>query len=109
MNKDMAREVAGLFEQLQAITKQELLRIAPDVENIIRNRSKDQHRIESLLDKLLECAGMDNEGLEMFKRLCRYYYKFNPAAAGDYVRYYHEFYGSEDNESEKIANGDDTA
>ena len=108
MYKNMAQELTDMIEQLQAIVKQELLRIAPEVEKIIKNRSKDQHRIESLLDKLLDCAGMDNDGLELFKRLCRYYNRLNPAASGDYVRYYHEQYGIENNETENM-NGDDKA
>jgi hypothetical protein len=92
MDKNIIIEMAGMIEQTKAITKQELNILSPEVDSIIKKRSKDQHRIESLLDRLLDCAGMDNDGLELFKKLCRYYYRLNPSAASDYVRYYHELY-----------------
>jgi hypothetical protein len=87
-----------MIEQIQAITKQELSRLSPEVDTIIKIRSKDQHRIESMLDRLLDCAGMDNDGLVLFKKLCRYYYRINPAAVNDYVGFYHELYGEDSTE-----------
>jgi hypothetical protein len=92
MDKNIVIEMAGMIEQAKAITKQELLFLSSEVDSIIEQRSKDQHRIESLLDRLLDCAGMDNDGLELFKKLCRYYFRLNPSAVSDYVRYYHEIY-----------------
>ena len=99
MERSMMPDITKTVEQIQSLNRQELLVLEPEVTRIIKTRSQDQRRIEGLLDRLLDCAGTGDDGLDLFKRLCRYYYRLNPAAAADYVRFYHEMYG-EDGEEE---------
>jgi hypothetical protein len=63
------REICGMVEQLQELTKISLAQLEPQVEYIIRNRITDNNEIEHLLDSLLDCAGMSDDGLLLFK-LC---------------------------------------
>jgi hypothetical protein len=83
-----------MVEQLQELTKISLAQLEPQVEYIIRNSITDNNEIEHLLDSLLDCAGMSDDGLLLFKRLCRYYFPINEAATADYVYIYRDLYDS---------------
>ena len=75
---------------------------APIVQNIIQRRSRDVQEIEQALDSVLDCACIP-EGLELFKRLCRYYYSINPTATAHYVFAYREMWDNEADDEEEIA------
>ena len=56
--------------------------------------SRDVRAIERTLDGLLD-FGFDQEALRLYRRLCRHYFAFGPAAAAEYVAYYREMWDSE--------------
>jgi hypothetical protein len=95
-------DIGEMIERIQAITQETTAQIKPKVLYIIRNNINDNNQIERLLDSLLDCAGMCDEGLYLFKRLCRYYYPINPQATAEYVYAYRDLYDSDNEEESKI-------
>ena len=102
MNNDfkVPKETIQLAEQLKLLTGQNIALIRPEVDYVIYNRIKDEKQIERLLDKLLDCAGMGNDDLALFKRLCRYFYYINPQVTAEYVYSYRDLYDSEPENSD---------
>ena len=43
-----------------------------------------------------ESIAIPEDGLILFKRLCRYYYDINPPVTAEYIRIYHDLYDSEE-------------
>ena len=66
----------------------------PIVDAIIRGRVTDSKRIERTLDWILDFC-FDDGMLEIFKRLCRYYYYINPGATAFYVTTYRDMWDSD--------------
>ena len=95
MNNDYMQEIGGMIKQVQEITKKAVSLIEPQVNAIIRNKMTDNNQIETLLDRLFDYAGMDENGLILFKRLCRYYYGLNPKVTADYIYAYRDLYDSD--------------
>ena len=100
INADFMKDIHEMVTGLQALTKEAVLLIEPQVNNIIRNKIKDSNQIETLLDRLIDYAGMDEKGLCLFKRLCRYYYPINPRVTTDYVYDYRDLYDSDEIEDD---------
>ena len=96
INSDAFKDICGMIEQMQELIKEGIKIIEPQINAVIRNKITDNHRIETLLDQLLDYAGMDETGLVLFKRLCRYYYFINPQATADYVYIYRDLYDSDE-------------
>jgi len=97
VNKDfkVPKEVIQLAERLKMLTDQNIAFIKPEVDYVLRNRITDEKQIKRLLDRLLDCAGMSDDGLALFKRLCRYFYYINPQVTAEYVYSYRDLYDSE--------------
>lgn len=92
--------VARLATHIQALQRQMAQSCAAEVEQLIAANSRNQNRIENLLDRLLDCACL-SEGLAQFKKLCRYYYLINPEATTFYVNAYRELWDSEAQQGEQ--------
>ena len=90
-------EIKALATSLNDLHQQMVLAYTPIVQDIIQSGSQDVQEIERTLDHLFTCAG-HQQGLLLFKALCRYYYGIDPAAAAQHVHFYREWY--EDQESE---------
>lgn len=88
-----------LAERLRGIQEQGVAQYTPLVNNIIATRSRDVRHIQHTLDFLLDFA-CHPAGLELFKRLCRYYYAIDPAATTDYVHAYRDMWDTEEAEKE---------
>jgi hypothetical protein len=61
------------------------------VDEIVDGGSVDVHLIETMLDGLLGFAGSD-EGLRLYRRLCRYFWDLDPAATASYIEAYREMW-----------------
>jgi len=96
ISSDFIQEFGGTIENVQALVREAISFIEPEVNEIIRKRITDSKQVETLLDNLLNYAGMDNNGLYLFKRLCRYYYFINPEVTVEYVYTYRDLYDSDD-------------
>jgi hypothetical protein len=91
------RILAGSMRDLQQRAAREL---APVVDDILRTRSLDIRHIEHTLDRLLGFCG-HAPVLEMYKKLCRYYWDIDPAATADYVNAYREYWDSDAHEGRR--------
>lgn len=69
----------------------------PIVDDLIRTRCRDKQQIERNLDRLLDFCGYP-PAVELFRRLCRYYYFLDPEATTFYVNAYREQWDSEETE-----------
>lgn len=82
--KELAEKIASL--QLQAV-----IELTPQVQDIIASGSQDIVRIERTLDLLLDSACTD-EGLLLFKILCRHYWEIDTVSTAGYINAYREIW-----------------
>lgn len=68
--------------------------ITASIDSLIQHQKRDVHKIEKILDTLLDFGQFD-VGKEEFYRLNSYYGSFDPDAAIDYHQYYKEMNGEE--------------
>jgi hypothetical protein len=97
MSATLFENVSGLVCQMQGLARQAHAEYGPEVDAIIETRSRDTRRIERLLDGILD-FGFDDAMVQIFKRLCRYYYTLDPAATASYVHTYRDMWDSEGEE-----------
>ena len=90
--------IFGMTKRIQELNEIALAGIKPRLDNVIRNRITDSKIIERLFDELLNCAGMSEEGLMLFKRLCRYYFRIEQTVTAEYIYIYRDLYDSDDDE-----------
>jgi ribosomal protein L17 len=93
MNKkrldDLTSEVTSLFIKIQQSHVEAYHSCKPQVEDLIKIRSKDVNNIERLLDYLLDhCSSA--RVLKLFKELCCYYWDIDTRATAGYIRIYKE-------------------
>jgi len=93
--QDTKTIVHEFAQQLRTLAIQAHEGLEDEVNRLIRNSDKQEKRIEHLLDRLLDFC-YDERILLLFKRLCRYYYTFNPVAAADYVLAYRKMWDTEE-------------
>ncbi|MDZ4316311.1 MAG: hypothetical protein U0989_16285 [Azonexus sp.] len=82
--RDLGESITGAFCEAIQITNAE-------VDDIIRCGVQDSQRIDHQLDFMLGFC-CDPEMLNVFKRLCRYYYTINPQATVEYIHAYREMW-----------------
>ena len=63
----------------------------------ICNKDAELEEVEFLLDRMLDFCG-DDRILELFKQVCRKYYKTYPEAIAFQIRSYREYYDSDNEE-----------
>jgi hypothetical protein len=83
---DEIRDLAGAVVNL---TRRALAEYSPIVDSLVLGRSLDVGDIERTLDGLLDFC-FDPEVLRLFRRLCLYYSRIDPAATEAYVVAYHQ-------------------
>lgn len=86
--------VSGIVDGLRRVHADAVKAYRPEVEDIIRQRSREVARIEHTLDGLLAFCG-DDAALALFKRLCRYYWDIDSEATARHVLAYREWFGGE--------------
>jgi hypothetical protein len=100
MDKKEIKELGNAIVTLQReAVKQTLIYWNPEAEKIINTKSKDINAIEHTLDALCEAA-FDDEVLNIFKKLCRYYYDIDPQATAQQIQFYREMWDNEDESDE---------
>ncbi len=87
-------EIKSIAEQLSTSSKQAVKSYAPIVDELIQNKSQDEQHIERTLDGLLDFC-FEDEALELYKKVCRYYFDINPQATVEYINYYRDMYEEE--------------
>jgi hypothetical protein len=91
---ELVKAIRPMVESMQDLNKQAVHEYAPVVESIIRSRSRDTNHIEHTLDGLLSFCGYD-PALQLYRRLCRYYYDIDPAATASHVYAYRDMWDTE--------------
>ncbi|MDR2515237.1 MAG: hypothetical protein LBD02_08570 [Christensenellaceae bacterium] len=83
--------LADMIRHLHASLRKVLPVLEAQVNQIIENKITDRNRIDRLLNDLLDYAQIE-EGLEVFKRLCRYTYPIYPDIAISQINDYRDMY-----------------
>ncbi len=83
--------IEHLGKSLTGLARRAVALYAPMVDALVDEDSRDVQAIERTLDGLLD-FGFDHEALRLYRRLCRHYFAFSPAAAAQYVAYYREMW-----------------
>ena len=94
MTKDKLNDFKELAECINKITQDAFEIYEVQVDNIYRNKIKDENEIEKVIEGLLDFCH-DDKILLLFKRICRYYYKINPSATFEYVNVYRNLWDEE--------------
>ena len=83
-------QLAASIHELNMLAVQQY---TPVVEDILYSCSRDAQHIEHTLDGLLSFCGYE-PALSLYKKLCRHYYKIDPAATASYVYAYRDLWDS---------------
>ena len=86
-------EIKSIIDQFPNLASEALKVYTPIVNEIIEKQSHDENHIQRTLDYLLDFC-FDDKMLNLYKRLCRYYWDINPYVTVDYINYYREMYDS---------------
>ena len=78
-------------ESINKITEEAFIIYEAQVDEIYRNKVKDEKEIERVIDVLLGYC-YDDKMLLLFKQLCRYYYEINPAVTYEYAYIFREMW-----------------
>jgi hypothetical protein len=87
--RDFFKSIEKLVKYLGEVTAREVVVYEPIVNGLINARSKNRKKIESTLTGLLDFCG-NSAILQLYKKLCRYYYCLDPKATAQYVLFYLE-------------------
>lgn len=102
---DEFKETFELVEKIMPLQRelvhQTVAAYQPEVNAIVSNKIKDEHRIEQALTWMLDAA-FDEQVLQLYKKLCRYYYFINPEVAVRYIHYYREMWDEEYQREEEL-------
>ena len=90
-HKNFIINVKNLVGQMQSLHLQAIDTYTPIVNELIQRQCNNQKEIERVLDGLLDFAS-DERILNLFRKLCRYYYQINPQATANYIQYYKKQY-----------------
>ena len=82
-------DISEIAKSLNALGETAAAVYEPIVNDLINLRSKDNMEIQRTMDYLLDFCG-NQAVLQLFKKLCRYYYYLDPAATSDYIGFYME-------------------
>jgi signal transduction histidine kinase len=91
IEEEFVKKIGDMFIQIQELLKEGLIPLEAKVNHTIKHRIKDEDHIDRLLSDLLDYTQID-EGLEVFKRLCRYSFYIYPQLIADYISYYRDYY-----------------
>lgn len=83
--------IFALAKSLQDVHRQAVQLYTPEVDAIVRSRSRDIRRIEQTLDSLLSFCSHD-DAVVVYKKLCRFYFDIDPVATADYVNAYRDLW-----------------
>jgi hypothetical protein len=88
------KEIERLALSIQSLAKVAIQEYSPLVECIIGHKVQDANKIEHLLDNILGFC-FDSEMLQLYKKLCRYYFKLDPETTARYVYAYRDMWDEE--------------
>ena len=93
--QDLVHALSKAIAPLQTLHQQAVETLAPTVQQIVLDGSRNTQLIEHTPDQLLNHACMP-KGFALFKALCRYYWQLDRQATASYVNSYREMWDSDD-------------
>jgi len=99
MKQSSLKKIEELAIAMQQLASQAVQQYSPEVDLIISSECKDDKRIEHLLEGMLEFC-FDEKMLLLYKKLCRYYFSFNPELTAYHINAYREMWDDENNKIE---------
>ena len=99
MTDALFENVGALVGQMKGLARQAHAEYSIEVDAVILTKSRDAQSIERLLDGILDFC-FDPSMLQLFKKLCRYYYAIDPGATASYVHAYREMWDDQGREEE---------
>ena len=81
--------ISEIAKSLIALGNTAAAQYEPIVNDLINSHCKDHMEIQRTMDYLLDFGG-NPAVLQLFKKLCRYYFPLDPAATSDYIGFYLE-------------------
>lgn len=94
-HKELENSIRKIAEASEPLFKQAEFEHTSLVNSLIKRQCTDSKEIEQALDGLLNFAS-DKQILNLFRKLCQYYYSIDPMAIVDYINIYREMWDSED-------------
>ena len=84
-----------LAKDIQILAKRAVIEYECELNEIVDSNCREIHRIERTLDGMLDFC-FDKNMLELFRKLCRYYYAIDQNAAAEYVHIYRDMWDSQE-------------
>lgn len=100
MNDPLFDKTGELASMVKQLAKQAVQQYSPEVDLIIASECRDDKQIEHLLEGMLEFC-FDEKMLLLYKKLCRYYFSFNPEITAYHINAYRERWDDDDNNKVK--------
>jgi len=91
---DLVQSISEIAQAGHRLAWQAEKQYALEVEDILRTRCRDPQRIEHQLDGMLD-FGFDGAMVQLYKKLCRYYFGISPIATVSYVYAYRDIWDEE--------------
>ena len=92
--------IMEIARSIQSLNQKALRAYTPVVQDLLHSRSRDVSQIEHTLDGLLDFCGYDPV-LQLYKKLCRYYWDIDPAATASYINAYREMWDSDERDGKR--------
>jgi hypothetical protein len=92
---DLVKSIGELAKARNQIARRAEQQYTFEVESLLKDQSRDPQRIEHLLDGLLDFC-FHSAILNLYKKLCRYYFKIDPEATASYVYAYRDMWDNEE-------------
>ena len=86
--------IMRLAKNIQSLAETAVTAYEQECEEIISSRCREKHRIERALDGMLGFC-FDKNMLEMYRKLCRYYYGIDQKSAIEHVYAYRDMWDPE--------------
>lgn len=83
--------VTQIAKKIQNLAKTAVISFEREFNEIINSRCREEYRIEHALDGMLNFC-FDKNILEMYRKLCRYYYDIDQKSATEYVYAYRDMW-----------------
>ena len=91
---DLVQSIGEIAQAGLRLARQAEKQYAPEVEDILRTQCCDSQRIEHLLDGMLD-FGLDAAIVDLYKKLCRFYFEINPKETVSYIYPYRDMWDEE--------------
>ncbi len=98
------KEIMEMAKNVQSIVQRAIIEYDRELNKIIDSNCREKRRIERTLDGMLDFC-FDKNMVELFRRLCRYYYAIDQKATAEYVFIYRDMWDSRAIKKRGIAAG----